>query len=116
MDKEYIATLQRCGQRVNTLKLALELCATRKELEDTLVEMGFKCYEYVADTVYVDGDKQHQLAGVVKGFKQWARVDESLGMQDTIDTEMGAIKTTCYNYKWCNATELVSIRTMKLLA
>lgn len=115
MNNSFIASLKRCSERAENLCITLELCTSTAELTEALEHMGFKCYEYAADAIYVDGDKQHPIKGVTKLFTEWARTDEALGFTDIIDVNMGCIKVTSHNDKWCNATQLLSLRMTKTL-
>lgn len=115
MNKEQLLAIRRCGTRCATVKQALEACTTSEELSDTLADMGFRHYEYSADAIYVGGDRQHLLAGVVKRFEQWARSDDALGFTDVIDLQMGAIKVTDFTREWVSDTQLLSLETVKRL-
>lgn len=115
MNAEYIKALEACEHRASNLRIALELCTSATELKETLKRMGFKRYEYSADAIYIDGDKQRPIPGVVKLFTQWTRNDEALGYTDVIDVAMGCVKATNHRREWCNSTQLLSLRIMKLL-
>lgn len=116
MNADFVTSIKRCGERATNLRIVLELCTSATELKETFEHMGFKCYEYAADAIYVDGDKQRPIKGVTKLFTQWGRMDEALGFTDIIDVNMGCIKVTSHHDKWCNATQLLSLHTIKTLA
>lgn len=115
MEKERLQSIRQCSSRASTITTALELCGTSDELVATLEDMGFHMYEYVADTIYKDGDRQHVLAGMVHMFTQWHRCDEALGLNDTVDVDAGTVRVRSMNHAHVDAVQVLSRVTTRLL-
>lgn len=107
--------IQRCSDRAATIATALELCATSDELVAALEDMGFSKYEYDADAIYRDGDREHVLAGLVHTFTQWHRCAEALEVVDTVDVDAGTVRVRCSTEAHVDAVRVLSRATTRLL-